>query len=194
VRLISVFQGRSMLMNAGSPLFSRLCAYSLACCLSVVSQLISLPDNGFATLPNARRARRGLGRTSAWLLLAVSVMGGSTGRVRAQTVPRQVLSTQSAPLSEMLHLQASEANARPLAMVKGDGDEDGTPDLVIGYSAANGGTVQLLHGNPEALAPHTEANWLAAAPHETTEGLLPSSKFVSLEYHLLKGYATGKEG
>ena len=118
---------------------------------------------------------------SAWLLLAVSVIGGSTGRVRAQTVPRQVHSTQSAPHSEMLHLEASDAKVRPLAMVKGDFDEDGTPDLVIGYSAANGGTLQLLHGNPEALAPGTQANWLAAAHHETIKPFLEQLSPVSVK-------------
>jgi hypothetical protein len=61
-------------------------------------------------------------------------------------------------------------------MVSGDFDEDGTPDLVIGYSTAEGGRLQLLNGNPEAIAPRTEAGWLAVAHRETIDPFVEQAK------------------
>ena len=61
-------------------------------------------------------------------------------------------------------------------MVSGDFDEDGTPDLVIGYSTAEGGSLQLLNGNPEAIAPRTEAGWLAVAHHEPIDPFVEQAK------------------
>src|SRR5580692_5942315 len=71
------------------------------------------------------------------------LLSGAANQTHAQ------MAVQGAPRSQPLHLPLSDATGRPLAMATGDFDEDGTPDLVIGYSGTEGGTLQLLHGNPE---------------------------------------------
>ena len=91
-----------------------------------------------------------------------SLLNGAANQTQAQMAASRLH-------SQPLHLPLSEATGRPLAMAPGDFDEDGTPDLVIGYSGAEGGTLQLLNGNPEAIAPRTEAGWLAAGHHEAVD-------------------------
>ncbi|HZM87895.1 MAG TPA: HYR domain-containing protein [Blastocatellia bacterium] len=44
---------------------------------------------------------------------------------------------------------------QPLAMASSDFDEDGTPDLVSGYAAPNGGILTLHRGNVDAIYPDT---------------------------------------
>jgi hypothetical protein len=94
------------------------------------------------------------------LAILLSFLGGTANQAPAQTALLFAQGLRNAPHSQPLHRQISDSTARPLAMVQGDFDEDGAPDLVIGYSTADGGTLQLLHGNPEATAPRTEAGWL----------------------------------
>jgi CSLREA domain-containing protein len=119
---------------------------------------MSLLSVSFSILPVRRVCLLLLPIATLLLLASVSQaqMGASPG-------------PQAVPHSQPLHLPVSDATRRPLAMVSGDFDEDGTPDLVIGYSTADGGSLQLLNGNPEAIAPRTAAGWLAAAHHEAVD-------------------------
>ncbi len=84
----------------------------------------------------------------------------------AQRIP-----SSPAPLSQAhsLHLQFTGAQPRPLAMVSGDFDEDGIQDLVIGYGVQDGGSIIVLHGNRDAIAPLTHESWLAAGRHNYSE-------------------------
>src|SRR5437867_3072079 len=45
---------------------------------------------------------------------------------------------------------AGRSLSRPLAMATADFDEDGVPDLAVGYAAAGGGQIVLYRGNPES--------------------------------------------
>jgi trimeric autotransporter adhesin len=80
-----------------------------------------------------------------------------------------------------LHLRFSGEQPRPLAMVSGDFDEDGVADLVIGYATEDGGSIELIRGNPEAITPRTHADWLAAGRHEYIDSFLQSSKPMALK-------------
>src|SRR5580698_1468335 len=119
---------------------------------------MSLLSVSFSILP-VRRVCLLLLPIATLLLLA----GVSQAQMGASPGP------QAVPHSQPLHLPLSDATGRPLAMVSGDFDEDGTPDLVLGYSRAEGGILQLLNGNPEAIAPRTETGWLAAGHHEAVD-------------------------
>jgi CSLREA domain-containing protein len=103
-------------------------------------------------------------------VILFSLLSGAANQTQAQmAASRHLQAVQGAPRSQPLHLPLSDATGRPLAMVSGDFDEDGTPDLVLGYSRAEGGILQLLNGNPEAIAPRTETGWLAAGHHEAVD-------------------------
>lgn len=58
--------------------------------------------------------------------------------------------------AELVQLMRQE-QAQPLAMAAADFDEDGAPDLVIGYASARGGIVSLLCGNIDAIYPNAPA-------------------------------------
>ncbi len=75
-----------------------------------------------------------------------------------------------------LHLAFSGEQPRPLAMVSGDFDEDGVADLVIGYGTVDGGSIAFIRGNREAIAPKTQAGWLAATRGEYVDAFLQASK------------------
>ncbi|MEO7659759.1 MAG: hypothetical protein ABIV48_09105, partial [Pyrinomonadaceae bacterium] len=47
--------------------------------------------------------------------------------------------------------------ARPQAMASADLDENGTPDLVLGYENNGAGIVTIQRGNPDAFAPTDES-------------------------------------
>ena len=87
----------------------------------------------------------------------------------------------ASPVSRSLHLQISGNGAHPLSMVSGDFDEDGVADLVIGYGLDEGGSIALLRGNRDAIAPQSQASWLAAGRHEDADPFLQPSKTVSLK-------------
>jgi len=49
-------------------------------------------------------------------------------------------------------------------------------DLAIGYATGTGGAIGLMRGNHDAIAPRTEASWLAAGRHELTVPFLQPSQ------------------
>ena len=51
--------------------------------------------------------------------------------------------------------------AQPLSMASGDLDQDGFDDLLVGYSAANGGVIAIHRGNIDAFAPQSDASFQA---------------------------------
>jgi len=63
---------------------------------------------------------------------------------------------------DMTHAESkSLSGARPLALASGDVNGDGFPDLIAGYTSANGSFLTLSIGNPEAFAP-TKAETIEA--------------------------------
>ena len=94
---------------------------------------------------------------------------------------RRISSSEPSQQSRSLHIQFSGEQPRPLAMVSGDFDEDGVKDLVIGYASQKGGSIALLRGNLDAIAPQTQTSWLAAGRHEYSDAFLQPSKMVSLK-------------
>ncbi len=89
---------------------------------------------------------------------------------------RRIVSPVQPPQSHILNLRFSGEQPRPLAMVSGDFDEDGVADLVIGYGLEKGGSIALLRGNLDAIAPQTEESWLAAGRHEYSDPFLRPSR------------------
>jgi hypothetical protein len=54
-----------------------------------------------------------------------------------------------------LAAQPAPAPARPTTLASADFDEDGMPDLVVGYASESGGAVVLHRGNVDAVYPNT---------------------------------------
>jgi CSLREA domain-containing protein len=79
-----------------------------------------------------------------------------------------------------LHLVFDGDQPKPLAMVSGDFDEDGVQDLAISYGQTKGGSILLLHGNLDALAPQTRESWEAVGQHQYSDPYLQRSKPVSV--------------
>ena len=73
------------------------------------------------------------------------------------------------------------ATAHPLALVAADFDEDGTPDLVIGYAEADAGLLRRLRGNPDAIYPNApEAQQRRAEGHFTEAPFLSPAARVAI--------------
>lgn len=72
---------------------------------------------------------------------------------------------------------------RPLSMSSVDFDEDGIPDLIVGYGLKQGGAVALMRGNLDALAPQSEASWLAAGQQHYASPFLPQAGLIALPVH-----------
>jgi len=70
---------------------------------------------------------------------------------------------------------------RPLTMVSADFDEDGAPDIIVGYASGTGGAIELLRGNPDALAPHSREAFEAAEHGQSVDAFLPGSQPVQLK-------------
>ena len=100
------------------------------------------------------------GRFALYLVLIWIPEGGH------KSVAQQVKLQEPPQLNHKLNLQFQGGQPRPLGMVSGDFDEDGVQDLVIGYGLDNGGSIEVLRGNPDAITPQTETAWLAASRHE----------------------------
>ena len=64
---------------------------------------------------------------------------------------------------------------RSLAMCTDDFDEDGVPDIVVGFAGSSGGGLMLLRGNVDAIHPNTlEARARHAAGASVDEPFLPA--------------------
>lgn len=99
--------------------------------------------------------------------------------LHAQTTIQGKMAAPQPPLRS-LALQFEGEQPRPLTMVSGDFDGDGVADLVVGYAADRGGMLALLRGNPDALAPRTEASWIAAGRHEYSAPFLQTGTPIAL--------------
>jgi hypothetical protein len=64
---------------------------------------------------------------------------------------------------------ASEGAARPLSLGSADYDEDGVPDLVCGYSRADGGILTIHRGNIDSIYPNSPEAKQRKARGEFTE-------------------------
>ncbi|HEY1806688.1 MAG TPA: choice-of-anchor Q domain-containing protein, partial [Terracidiphilus sp.] len=69
----------------------------------------------------------------------------------------------------------------PLSMVSADFDEDGAPDVAVGYGTGTGGTIILLRGNREALAPQSVESFRALEHGQSPDSFLPQSAPVKLQ-------------
>src|SRR5262249_48951033 len=50
-----------------------------------------------------------------------------------------------------------QGQAKPCALGSGDFDEDGVPDLIVGYRHANGGGLAIYRGNTDSIYPNSRA-------------------------------------
>ena len=75
---------------------------------------------------------------------------------------RQPLPMQGAPAAPRGAAALTGANtgsAQPLSLVSADVDEDGFPDLLVGYA----GYISIQRGNIDAFAPQSDASFQAIA-------------------------------
>ena len=110
---------------------------------------------------------------SSMLLTALAYADLSRSTAFAQ---ERISTPAPSPIRHSLHLSFNGEQPRPLAMVSGDFDEDGVADLVIGYGTVDGGSIAFIRGNREAIAPKTQAGWLAATKGEYVDAFLQPSK------------------
>jgi hypothetical protein len=105
-------------------------------------------------------------KPSLAILLTLAAASVATGELSAQ-LPAIAATPPSQPVQS-------------LSMVSGDFDEDGFADLVIGSALKNGGSISLMRGNPDALAPRTHASWLAVGRHQLTTPFLQPEETIRL--------------
>ena len=101
------------------------------------------------------------------LTILIALVAAVPGALVAQQQQVQVLT------------QAGQTR-RSVSMVSADFDEDGVTDLAIGYATGTGGAISLMRGNHDAIAPRTEASWLAAGRHELTVPFLQPSQLIRI--------------
>ncbi len=70
--------------------------------------------------------------------------------------------------------------AQSLAMAKGDVDQDGFEDLVVGYAAPGGGIIAFHRGNIDAFAPQSDASFQAIGRGEFPSPFLPEARVFSV--------------
>lgn len=111
------------------------------------------------------RTAIGFAGSSKLITLLILFAGGfltlylATGSVKSKS---ELTSSNKAPLSfdsgyaldATFSRSIQEGSTRPLAMVTGDFDNDGVPDLLTSYESA-GGTLALRRGNAQARFPNT---------------------------------------
>jgi uncharacterized repeat protein (TIGR01451 family) len=92
---------------------------------------------------------------------------------------REALTDYEGP-AELVEL-LRQNQAQPLAMTTADFDEDGVPDLVVGYAGASSGAISFLRGNVDAIYPNSpEAQARKAAGTFTDAPFLsPARVFVA---------------
>ncbi len=69
---------------------------------------------------------------------------------------------------------AIDAQLQPLSLASGRFDDDGTPDLALGYESLNGGRIVIYKGNPDAIYPNT-----IAAKERKASSTFTNSPFLS---------------
>jgi len=101
----------------------------------------------------------GLLSTLVYFPMAKTLAAAKAPLVTLRGAGRPFVNVQSARTLELSYtgeasaVNALQAGAKPTALTSADFDADGAPDLVAGYSTANGGIVTLTRGNPDAFAP-----------------------------------------
>jgi hypothetical protein len=76
-----------------------------------------------------------------------------------------------------LRAALEQDQAKPLSLASADFDEDGTPDLVTGYSFDGRGIVSLMRGNVDAIYPNAPA-----AQQRRRNGTFTQAPFLSPAY------------
>ena len=76
--------------------------------------------------------------------------------------------------AEDSRLSLEQNQAKPVSLAAADFDEDGTPDLVTGYSSDSGGIVSLSRGNVDAIYPNSPE-----AKQKSAIGKLTQAPFIS---------------
>jgi predicted outer membrane repeat protein len=118
-------------------------------------------------------------RSSA--ILVVPLIACLTIAVGASPSLAQRAGATPPPASQrQLTLSFGNEQPRPLSMVAADFDEDGVSDLAIGYAVSSGGSIAVLRGNLDALAPQTHESWLNAGHHQYSSPYLQSSKLITV--------------
>ncbi len=69
-----------------------------------------------------------------------------------------------------------QGSVQPLTLATADFDEDGVPDLVVGYAGGGGGTLSLYRGNVNAFAPQTEEAWRAVTEMRYPDPFFPDAR------------------
>ena len=91
--------------------------------------------------------------------------------------------------------QLSQKLSQPRAMASADFDEDGSPDLIGGYSVQEGVILSLYRGNVDSLYPNSpEAQKRRAQGCFTEDAFLPTANLFDLArelsvWHLAKQWA-----
>jgi len=72
-------------------------------------------------------------------------------------------------------VSALQAEGKPVSLASADFDADGAPDLVAGYTTANGGVITVTRGNPDAFAPTDTSLYAKAARGEVPPTFMPTA-------------------
>jgi hypothetical protein len=96
-------------------------------------------------------------------LVAISSAARETAAQKKSSLGNQALELHSQELipiysGTQVTLRALEGNlSQPLSLASGDFDEDGIPDLAVGFSSSGGGILAIHKGRSEALYSHPDS-------------------------------------
>ena len=118
------------------------------------------------------------------VFMSLSLYAVTGGSLSAQSAS-EALPATSGNQARMLRTESRagamlERERQPLSMVSADFDGDGFADLAIGYGLNEGGAIELMRGNPDAVAPRSHASWLAAGRHEFVAPFLAATELIQL--------------
>ena len=110
----------------------------------------------------------------AFLVAVALLFAAISSRAQRSVTPTLPPSVHSLPGA------SSGGTQRPLSMAAADFDEDGVADLAIGYASTTGGSIAVLRGNLDAIAPQTHESWVNAGHHQYSNPYSQSTKPIAV--------------
>jgi len=108
-------------------------------------------------------------RSLAYLTLSL----GSLIAFAVSFVPGRGVSARQAAA---VQLSKSAGTGQSVSMITADFDEDGVTDLVVGSALEKGGSIALMRGNHDAIAPQSHESWVSAGRRESVAPFFASNQ------------------
>jgi uncharacterized repeat protein (TIGR01451 family) len=144
---------------------------------SPVSAKKSAPKRSGRIAPQSSAQPQG---PKIWLRDTAKLAASFTGPKNPSTNGIANRSADDLAQSNAAGLMLASGQAQAISMMKGDFDQDGYEDLIVGYSTSMGGTLAFYRGNREAFAPQTDAAFQAIGRGDFPPPFLPQATAISV--------------